>query len=62
MRIGILLLLALSQAAFAQRKPVAARVDSVLSLMTLPEVVGQTNQYNGFWNATGPMPACNEWV
>ncbi|MEY4461303.1 MAG: hypothetical protein RL429_1292 [Bacteroidota bacterium] len=62
MRIGTLLLLALPLAAFAQRKPVAARVDSVLSLMTLPEVVGQTNQYNGFWNATGPMPAGNEWV
>ena len=62
MRFGTLLLLALPLAAFAQRKPVAARVDSVLSLMTLPEVVGQTNQYNGFWNATGPMPAGNEWV
>ena len=62
MRFGTLLLLALPLAAFAQRKPVAARLDSVLSLMKLPEVVGQTNQYNGFWNATGPMPAGNEWV
>ena len=30
--------------------------------MTLEELVGQTNQYNGFWNATGPMPAGNDWV
>ena len=62
MRFGTLLLFALPLAAVAQRKPVAARVDSVLSLITLPELVGQTNQYNGFWNATGPMPAGNEWV
>ena len=32
------------------------RVDSVLKLMTLEEKVGQMNQYNGFWNATGPVP------
>ena len=43
--------------AFAQKKPVAERVDSVLALMTLEEKVGQMNQYNGFWNATGPAPA-----
>jgi beta-glucosidase len=62
MRFGTFLLLALPLAAGAQRQPVAARVDSVLSLMTLEELVGQTNQYNGFWNATGPMPAGNDWV
>ena len=32
------------------------RVDSVLKLMTLDEKVGQMNQYNGFWNITGPVP------
>ncbi|MBT8255092.1 MAG: beta-glucosidase BglX [Bacteroidia bacterium] len=32
------------------------RVDSVLALMTLEEKVGQMNQYNGFWNVTGPAP------
>ena len=37
-------------------------MDSVLALMTLEELVGQTNQYNGFWNATGPMPTGNDWV
>ena len=62
MRFGTLLFLALPLAAAAQTKPVAARVDSVLALMTLEELVGQTNQYNGFWNATGPMPEGNDWV
>ena len=42
---------------FAQKQPIAWRVDSVLQLMTLEEKVGQMNQYNGFWNATGPAPA-----
>lgn len=32
------------------------KVDSVLSLMTLTEKIGQMNQYNGFWNVTGPIP------
>jgi beta-glucosidase len=32
------------------------KVDSVLSIMTLDEKVGQMNQYNGFWDATGPSP------
>ncbi|WP_220765089.1 beta-glucosidase BglX [Flavobacterium sp. UMI-01] len=32
------------------------RVDSVLKLMTLEEKIGQLNQYNGFWEITGPTP------
>lgn len=32
------------------------KVDSVLSLMTLTEKIGQMNQYNGFWDVTGPIP------
>ncbi len=32
------------------------KVDSVLNLMTLAEKVGQLNQYNGFWDITGPTP------
>lgn len=32
------------------------KVDSVLNLMTLEEKVGQMNQYNGFWDLTGPKP------
>jgi beta-glucosidase len=35
---------------------VDVKVDSVLKLMTLAEKVGQMNQYNGFWDVTGPTP------
>lgn len=40
---------------FAQRKTIDQKVDSVLRLMTLEEKVGQMNQYNGDWEATGPI-------
>ena len=33
------------------------KVDSLLSLMTLSEKIGQMNQYNGFWDVTGPAPS-----
>src|SRR5579872_6695083 len=39
----------------AQKKTIAQRVDSVLRLMTLEEKIGQMNQYNGDWEATGPI-------
>ena len=32
------------------------KVDSLLNLMTLEEKIGQLNQYNGFWEVTGPTP------
>jgi len=32
------------------------QIDSILNLMTLEEKVGQMNQYNGFWDVTGPVP------
>lgn len=32
------------------------KVDSLLNIMTLEEKIGQMNQYNGFWNVTGPSP------
>ena len=32
------------------------KVDSLLKLMTLEEKIGQMNQYNGFWDVTGPTP------
>lgn len=38
------------------RLPIDRKVDSVLKLMTLEEKVGQMNQYNGFWDVTGPVP------
>ena len=31
-------------------------INDLLSKMTLDEKIGQMNQYNGFWDATGPMP------
>lgn len=39
----------------AQKKTIDQKVDSVLKLMTLDEKVGQMNQYNGPWAATGPL-------
>ena len=52
-------------ATFAQKKSkpvlkqnsIEQRVDSLLTLMTLEEKVGQMNQYNGFWEVTGPAPS-----
>ena len=48
------LFLLTSTATFAQIKSIAARVDSVMKLMTLEEKVGQLNQYSGR-EATGPV-------
>ena len=31
------------------------KVKNLLSQMTLEEKIGQMNQYNGFYNATGPV-------
>lgn len=36
-------------------EPYAHKVDSVLSLMTLEEKIGQLNQYTGNYQATGPV-------
>jgi len=35
---------------------IEGKIDSLMSLMTLEEKIGQMNQYNGFWNVTGPAP------
>ena len=32
------------------------RTEVLLAKMTLEEKIGQMNQYNGFWNVTGPTP------
>lgn len=42
--------------AFSKENVLERKVDSVLKLMTLAEKVGQLNQYNGFWDITGPTP------
>lgn len=35
---------------------VGTKVEALLQKMTLEEKVGQMNQYNGFWEITGPAP------
>lgn len=35
---------------------IESKIDSLLPLMTLEEKIGQMNQYNGFWDVTGPVP------
>ena len=34
---------------------IGKKADSVLAKMTLAEKIGQMNQYNGDWEATGPV-------
>jgi len=45
-----------SPVSFSKENILERKVDSVLKLMTLSEKVGQLNQYNGFWDITGPTP------
>jgi beta-glucosidase len=35
---------------------IQSKVSDLLSKMTLDEKIGQMNQYNGFWEVTGPVP------
>ncbi len=58
---GCLLFLLNTQLLFcaAQQKSIAQKVDSVLKLMTLEEKIGQLNQYNDDWTATGPVTLDN---
>jgi beta-glucosidase len=45
------------QITFAQtNNTIEAKVDALLTKMTLEEKIGQMNQYNGFWEVTGPTP------
>ena len=50
--IGLMMLFSLS----INAQSIDQKVEALLSKMTLEEKVGQMNQYNGFWNATGPAP------
>ena len=36
------------------------KINALLQKMTLEEKVGQMNQYNGFWEVTGPAPAAGD--
>lgn len=57
--LNILLIIILNtisvQITTSQNKTINQKVDSVLSLMTLDEKIGQLNQYNDDWSATGPV-------
>jgi beta-glucosidase len=39
-----------------KKKPIEERISLLMEEMTLEEKVGQMNQYNGFWDVTGPAP------
>ncbi len=39
-----------------KKKPIEERITLLMKEMTLEEKVGQMNQYNGFWDVTGPVP------
>ena len=52
---AVIALLLSVQPTHAQHKTIEQRVDSVLSLMTLDEKIGQLNQYNDDLIATGPV-------
>ena len=41
---------------FSKSEIINQKVDSLLGIMTVKEKVGQMNQYNGFWDLTGPVP------
>ncbi len=46
-----------SQIIFSQTNiSIDTKVNTLLSKMTLEEKIGQMNQYNGFWEVTGPTP------
>lgn len=43
---------------FAQQldPAIESKVNALIDQMTIEEKIGQMNQYNGFWNITGPTP------
>ncbi|MDE3144363.1 MAG: glycosyl hydrolase, partial [Bacteroidota bacterium] len=60
-RFCLLILFAMQfQSSIAQTKSIKQKVDSVLRLMTLEEKIGQLNQYNDDWTATGPVTVDND--
>lgn len=42
-------------AGYAQQQSIPQKVEALLKRMTLAEKIGQLNQYNGDWEATGPI-------
>ncbi|WP_298472877.1 beta-glucosidase BglX [uncultured Maribacter sp.] len=39
-----------------KQEEIRKKVEQLLAKMTIKEKIGQMNQYNGFWNVTGPAP------
>lgn len=58
--LGMAILISVVVPAYSQSKSVDQKVDSVLRLMTLNEKIGQMNQYNDDWKATGPVTLDND--
>lgn len=57
--LSLLFLFFISSSSFSQKEkeiPIDKKVEDLLLKMTLEEKIGQMNQYNGFWNVTGPSP------
>ncbi|HCX23092.1 MAG: beta-glucosidase BglX [Flammeovirgaceae bacterium] len=55
--LAVLLMVAMSShAQKLSEEQISKKVDSLLSIMTISEKVGQTNMYNGTWEFTGPVP------
>lgn len=60
--IVVLALFSLSTAQAQKKKPmdkkqeIEQKITVLMAKMTLEEKVGQMNQYNGFWDVTGPSP------
>lgn len=45
-----------SKAHLDKKRPIEERITLLMKEMTLEEKIGQMNQYNGFWDVTGPAP------
>lgn len=63
----IILMATISNGALRAQNPlieteIENKVDSLLSIMTIEEKIGQLNQHNGSWDLTGPIPEDNDYV
>lgn len=54
------LIIACQPAKVEQKVASNSDVEVLLEKMTLEEKIGQMNQYNGFWDATGPAPSAGD--
>jgi beta-glucosidase len=59
MILGAIFFLAYVNSLYAQDKEIEKKIEALLKKMTLEEKIGQMNQYNGFWDVTGPVPENN---